>query len=158
LGNFKGGSAAVFRRFLMPGMAITMACGLASCAPGGPTTGPTFTEKQSSVAPPAGGYGRIYIYRAAMGPGLLPMVKVNDEIVGEARTNGYLYLDRPPGNYKISASTKTQDDLYLPLEAGQIRFVQLVPQFGVLAWHIRAELVQDAKGSNDIVSLHYTGR
>lgn len=148
----------MFPRISKFSVAIMMVCGLASCAPGGPTTGPTYTEKQSSVVPPAGGYGRIYIYRAAMGPGLLPMVKVNDEIVGEARTNGYLYLDRPPGNYKISASTKIQDDLYLPLEAGQIRFVQLVPQFGVLAWHIRAELVENAKGRNDIVSLHYTGR
>jgi hypothetical protein len=138
--------------------AILMVCGLAGCAPGGPTSGPTFTEMQLPMSAPAAGLGRIYIYRAAQAPGLLPSVKINDKTAAEARTNGFFYVDRPPGTYKITASTELEDELNLPLEVGQIRFVQLVPQFGILAFHLRSELVADAKGRNDIVSLHYTGK
>jgi hypothetical protein len=137
---------------------ILLAGGLTACATGGATGGPTFTGMNLSSSTPPGGMARIYMYRASQGIGLQPPVRINDTIVGDALTNGFFYVDRRPGNYKISASAKVEDDLIVSLEPGQIKYVQFVPQFGVMAWHIRPELVTDTKGQHDIVSSYYTGK
>jgi hypothetical protein len=125
---------------------------LSSCA-----SGEKFTEVQKTIAAPAAGMGRIFIYRTAVvGTAIQPAVKINGEKVGNAVPNGFFYVDRPAGNYEISTSTEVKRTLSLTLEPNQTRYVKLNIGFGFLAGHVWPELVDNATGEKDIASLRYT--
>jgi hypothetical protein len=73
---------------------------------------------------------------------------------GRRCENGCLHADSPPGRHKTGASPKPAEDF----DAGQMRFVRMVSQFGVIAWHFRSELVDDMKGRRNIAMPYYTGK
>lgn len=48
--------------------------------------------------------GRIYVYRtAAFGAAVQPKVRLNEEVIGKAVPKGFFYVDRPIGEYTLSA-------------------------------------------------------
>lgn len=134
--------------------AAALALALSACA-----TGATFSDMQSKIPPLGADNGRIYIYRTALiGAAIQPSVKVNGETVGDAVPDGFLYVDRPAGDYKISTSTEVERDLSLSLAPGQTRYVRLAMSMGFFAGHVSPELVDDAEGQRDISALHYAGK
>lgn len=137
---------------------LVLVCGVAlalsACA-----SGPSFMEMQSKIPPLAPGQGRIFIYRTALlGAAIQPSVTVNGEAVGHAVPGGFFYVDRAPGDYKISASTEVERDLSLQLAAGQTRYVRLAMSMGFVAGHVSPELVEDAEGQKDVSGLNYAGK
>ena len=127
---------------------------LAGCA----TSGPTYKQMQATLAPPAAGQGRIFIYRTiVLGAAVQPQVKLNNAAVGSAVPLGFIYLDRPAGNYTISTETEVNRTLSLTLAAGQVRYVRLNISMGFFVGHVWPELVSDTEGQSDIADCHLVG-
>ena len=134
--------------------AIFLAFFLAGCA-----TGPKFSEISSSIKEPAADKGRIYIYRTAvLGAAVQPEVKLNGEVVGKAVPNGFFYVDRGPGDYKITTSTEVDRHLSLTLDKDQTRYVRLNISMGFFVGHVYPELVENSVGKQEIQQCSYTGR
>jgi hypothetical protein len=131
-----------------------MAIWLAGCA-----SGPRYNEINGQFAPLAAGSGRIFIYRTtAFGAAIQPSVKINDEVVGNAKPKGFFYVDRIAGDYRVSTSTEVERDLSLTLEDGQTRYVRLGISLGFFVGHVYPELVDNQRGEKDISELHYIGK
>jgi hypothetical protein len=124
---------------------------LAGCA----TSGKTFSETSATFSAPAPGNGRIYLYRTAIfGAAIQPSVTVNDVVVGSAVARGFFYVDRPAGDYRISASTEVTRTLSLSLAQGQVRYVRLAMGLGFFVGHVIPELVEDSEAIPQIGSCH----
>jgi len=142
-------------KFILKNLAvILLSVYLAGCA-----TGPKFSEISASFATVSPDKGRIYIYRnSALGAAIQPEVRVNDEITGKAVANGFYYIDRAPGNYKIKTSTEVERQLSLVLEKGQTRYVRLNVSMGFFVGHVYPELVENSIGEKEIQQCSYTGK
>jgi hypothetical protein len=124
---------------------------LAGCA----TSGATYTELQAKLAPPPADEGRIFIYRTIiLGAAVQPSVKVNGVVVGSAVPHGFMYVDRPAGDYIISTETEVNRTLSLTLAPGQVRYVRLNIGMGFFVGHVWPELVSDQEGIGDIGECH----
>ena len=87
---------------------------IALLANGCATTGPTYSEMQSTMARQNAEIGRIFIYRpSAAGAAVQPAVYLKDEEVGKSVPYGFFYIDRAPGNYEIKTSTEVKRTLSL---------------------------------------------
>lgn len=127
---------------------------LAACA-----GGPKYSEMQNTIPNLPANNGRIYIYRTAVaGFAVQPDVKINGDVVGSAKPDGFFYVDYPPGNYTITTSTEVSRSLTLTLDSGQTRYVKLDISMGFFVGHVYPELVDDATGEKDIASLHYAAK
>ena len=101
---------------------------------------------------------RVYLYRTAiLGAAVTPEIKVNGEVVGKAIARGFVYVDRPPGNYEIMTSTEVDRKLSLTLEKGQTRYVRLNISMGFFVGHVYPELVEPQIGREEIQGTSYTG-
>src|SRR5213593_2006168 len=127
---------------------------LSACA----TSGPKFAEMASSIGAPKPDVGRIYFYRTALlGAAVQPDVRLNGEVVGKAVPNGFFYADRPAGNYQVATETEVERKLTFTLEPGQTRYVRLNIAMGFFVGHVYGELVDEAKGREEIADMRYTG-
>lgn len=125
---------------------------------GGCATGPKFSEVLPSLGTAAPDNGRIYIYRTALlGAAIQPEVRLNGEVVGAAVPNGFFYVDREPGDYKITTSTEVDRHLSLVLEKGQTRYVRLNVSMGFFVGHVYPELVEAGVGAKEIQQCSYIG-
>ena len=124
----------------------------------GCATGPKFSEVAITMDEPIPEQGRIYIYRTAvLGAAVQPEVRLNGETVGKAVPNGFFYVDRDPGHYKVSTSTEVERHLSFTLDKGQTRYVRLNISFGFFVGHVYPELVEDKVGEAEIQECSYTG-
>lgn len=138
-----------FKGLLVPVFALL----LTACA-----SGPKYAEVASGFEALDPAEGRIYIYRpSSFGAAVRPNVKLNGEVVGEAISHGFFFVDRPPGEYTIVTSTEVDRSLSLTLEAGQTRYVRLGISFGFVVGHVYPELVDSLVGEEEIKELSYTG-
>jgi Protein of unknown function (DUF2846) len=143
--------AAALPRLLLVWMTLAV---LAGCA----TSGATYTELQAKLAPPPAGEGRVFIYRTTvLGAAVQPSVMLNGTVVGHAVPRGFIYLDRPAGNYTISTETEVTRTLSLTLVSGQVRYVRLNIGMGFFVGHVWPELVSDQEGISDIGECHLVG-
>ena len=119
---------------------------LAVLAVGACASGAKFSEASPSFTPVGGDAGRIFFYRpSSMGAAITPDVHLNGEVVGQAVADGYFFVNRPPGEYKVMTSTEVERSLSFVLDRGQTRYVKLAVSMGFFAGHITPELVdQDA--------------
>lgn len=123
------------------------------------TTGPKFSEMQSSFPEIKPDTGRIYIYRTAvLGAALQPKVFINGEEVGKAVPRGFFYVDRAPGNYEIKTSTEVKRTLSLTLDKGQKRYVRLNVSMGFFIGHVYPELIENEVGESEIQNCRYIGK
>ena len=124
---------------------------LSGCA-----TGAKYTEVVSTLPPLAPSQGRIYFYRpSAFGTAVQPDINLNSQKVGTAKPHGFYFVDRPPGNYEVTAATETEKKLTFTLEPGQERFVRLRIAMGVLVGRIIPELVDKAQAEKELSSLSF---
>lgn len=128
---------------------------LCGCA----TSGQKFSAMKASLPPIATDSGRIFLYRAtAFGAAVQPKVKLDGQEIGKAVPMGFFYVDRPAGNYKISASTEVKRELSLTLDKCQERYVKLNVSWGFFVGHIYPELVENTAGEKEIANCHYIGK
>jgi hypothetical protein len=136
-------------------LVVIVSFALFSCA----TSGPKFSEMQSSFPELTIGKGRIYLYRVVvMGAAVQPKVYINGEEVGKAVPKGFFYVDREPGNYEIATSTEVKRKLSLTLDENQIRYVRLNISFGFFVGHVFPELVENEVGESEIQNCRYIGK
>ncbi|MDH5277240.1 MAG: DUF2846 domain-containing protein [Gammaproteobacteria bacterium] len=110
---------------------------LGACA-----SGAKFSDTAPSLQPVSADTGRIFFYRpSSMGAAIQPKVHLNDEVVGEAIAQGYFFVDRPPGEYKVTTSTEVERSLSFVLEANQTRYVRLSMSMGFVAGHVTPKLI-----------------
>ncbi len=86
-----------------------------------------------------------------------PKVQLNGEPVGKAVPKGFFYIDRPAGNYTISASTEAERSLSLNLAAGEEKYVRLEMKMGVFAGHVKPVLVDTSEGMEELKKTKYIG-
>ena len=118
---------------------------LAGCA-----SGPAFNP--NSVQPVQSDEGRLYFYRSsAAGTAVQPDVKIDGAVVGKAVPKGYFIVERPPGQYVVSASTEAKRSLTINLEAGEEKYIRLEVKMGLFAGHIKPVLVDQMTGRREIL-------
>jgi Protein of unknown function (DUF2846) len=123
---------------------------------GGCATGPKYSAVASSFPALAPSKGRIYFYRpSALGAAVQPDIKLNGVKVGTAKPSGFYFVDREPGNYEVSAATETEKKLTFVLEPGQIRYVRLRMQMGILVGRVIPELVDGQEAVRELEGLSY---
>jgi hypothetical protein len=124
----------------------------------GCASGQKYTEIASNISNLTPDTGRIYIYRTiVIAPLIRPDIKINGEVIGSAVPNGFVYVDRKPGNYEIMTSTEVDRKLSLTLDKGQTRFVRLDLSPGFFVGHIYPVLVENEEGQKGIADCKYTG-
>ena len=124
----------------------------------GCASGPQFSAIKDTIPPVPADAGRIYIYRTAIvGAAVQPDVKVNGQVVGTAKPQGFIYIDRPAGSYKIETSTEVTRTLSLVVEKGQTRYVRLNISLGFMVGHVYPELVDEATGLKDLNECKFVG-
>jgi len=124
----------------------------------GCASGPKYSEISPSISEVTPDKGRIYIYRTALlGAAIQPEVKLNGEVVGKAVPNGFFYVDRKPGDYKITTSTEVDRHLSLLLDKGETRYVRLNIGMGFFVGHVYPELVEKDVGEKEIQKCSYSG-
>jgi len=121
-------------------------------------SGPGFNEVNPSMVSAQPENGRIFFYRpSAAGAAIQPDVMLNDERVGTAQSWGFFYVDRPPGDYKVSTSTEVERTVSFILEKGQTRFIRLSISMGFFVGHVYGELVEESVGLPEIKECNYIG-
>jgi len=121
-------------------------------------SGPEYATAAKSIPPLSPDNARIYIYRTTvLGAVLKPTITINDKEVGSSTAQGFLYVDEPPGEYKISTSTEVTRTLSLTLDKGQTRYVRCGVSMGFFVGHVYPELVENSVGEQEITSCKYTG-
>ena len=122
------------------------------------TSGPKFSELAPTISNMSDDTGRIYIYRpSSLGAAIRPDVRLNGEVVGEAISWGFFYVDKKPGNYEILTITEVNRKLSLILNKRQTRYVRLNVSWGFWVWHVYPELVENEVGEKEIQDCRHTG-
>jgi hypothetical protein len=140
-----------------------LACLVAICVVlplgGAYASGPLYSEHHASEPAVSPDVGRIYFYRESSLFGLMveAAIKIDGVKVGESSSGEYFYVDRPPGTYAISATTEKEEDLSVPLAAGQTVYVRTHPSMGLFAGHIIPEIVTEDRGLSEIKDTHFAG-
>lgn len=124
----------------------------------GCASGPAYEQYAEQIKPSQNGDGRLYIYRTTiLGAAIQPDVKVNDEVVGSATPQGFFYVDRPAGQYVVSASTEAKRSLTLNIDSGDEKYIRLEMKMGLLAGHVKPVLVERAVGQEEIKKTKFIG-
>jgi hypothetical protein len=102
--------------------------------------------------------GRIYFYRTyMMGAAVQPSIYLNGEAVGKAVPGGFWYVDRPSGNYEVSATTEMENKLTFTLERAQTRYVRLDMSIGLFVGHVVPKLIDEKDGAEEIQKTKFAG-
>ena len=118
----------------------------ASCA-----SGPSYSEVSKTLPPVANGKERVFIYRAtSFGAAIKPAVKIDGQVVGKSRGQGFIYSDQKPGTHDISIRTEYNHKNTIQVKPGQPTFVRCHVTPGLLAAHVLPNQVDAATGEEEI--------
>lgn len=122
--NPGGGLAMKFIRLLI----IIFASGLIGCA-----HNMTFSQFQEETPGLKPGHGRIYFYRLSASKYLKSAdIYLNRDKVGSTRPWGFVYVDRPPGDYRVwGVPTKRRNTIHIDLIEGQTVYVRFDDRLGL---------------------------
>lgn len=127
-----------------------LAVALGGCA----TSGPRFHEVQASMPALPADQGRIVLYRStSFGAVIQPSIKLNGTVVGGSTPYGFYFVDRPAGDYTVSATTESEQKVSFTLSAGEERFVRLQPAFGFVVGRMVPVLVDRNEALSEIKDL-----
>lgn len=126
----------------------------AACA-----TGESYQATSERFVPVPAGQGRVFFYRpSVVASALQPAIRMNDTVVGKSTSKGFLFVDRPPGEYTIVTSTLLDHYLSVTLAAGETKYVKLKSSVGVYAGHIIPQLADSGTAQRDIAKMKYIGK
>lgn len=139
---------------------IVAAAGAVLLVAGCAATGAKHEEMASSIPSIKPGEGRIYFYRQSsmVGAALSPDVRLNKDVVGEARNGGFFYVDRPAGTFVASSATETEKTVSFSLASGETKYIRMSPSMGIIAGRMNLEVVPTAQGRTELASLSYVGK
>jgi hypothetical protein len=141
------------RRSISISAAVFLGLVLSACA-----SGPKFTELKPDMTARNSDMGRIFFYRStALGALLNPDVFLNNERVGEAKAQGFFFVDRPAGSYTASTQTEVERTVSFTLDKGQTRFIRFNVSIGFLVGHVYGEVMEEADAMQEIVDCKYIG-
>ncbi|RYZ04307.1 MAG: hypothetical protein EON61_15000 [Alphaproteobacteria bacterium] len=138
------------RAFAIAALALV---GASACA-----SGPSYADYQSSVPALKSAEGRLWFYRLGLlGGGIQPDIKVNGEVVGKSVSDGFFFVDRPPGHYTISNSTEAERTLALTLAPNEQKYVRMEAQIGMLVYTIKLVPVEREVALAEIAKTKFSG-
>ena len=141
------------KRLISISAVVLLVMVLAACA-----SGPRFTELKPDMTTLNPDMGRIFFYRPSfLGAAIYPDVMLNGERVGEAKAQGFFFVDRPAGEYVAVTSTEVERKVSFTLDKGQTRFIRFKISMGFFAGHVYGEIVDEAEAKGEIVDCKYTG-
>jgi hypothetical protein len=121
-------------------------------------TGTKFADLQPRTTPEIAEVGRIFFYRpSSLGAALRPSVKLNGEDVGQAISQGFFYVDRPPGQYEVVTETEVKRKVSFVLDKGQTRYIRFSASLGFFVGHVYGQLVEPDIALGEIKKCKYTG-
>jgi hypothetical protein len=130
------------------------------------TTGPGYNAVKDTFPALAANTGRIFIYRDAIfNPSKMPAVLLNGEQVGLSKAQGFFYVDRPAGEYKVEVSGESSPAASFTLSSGQTLYVRIGlhsnfgmdPNTGMVNNHQYPEVVDDTTARRELAFCKYTG-
>lgn len=139
----------IFRLFV-----IAAAIFLTGCA----AKGPRYTEVEASFPTLRSGHGRLVVYRSGgLGQAVQPDIKLNGEVVGSSKPEGFFFVDRTAGRYTVSARTEVEATLDVELAEGGTTYVQTSITVGLLVGHPRLTLRNESTARQHLPGLAYIG-
>jgi hypothetical protein len=89
-----------------------------------PDLASTDLDNQSKQFQAKANVATVYIYRSELNNGYIPIpIEINGKIVGNTKSQTYLYQELPPGKYKVVAQADNVSTLDMELEAGKVYYV-----------------------------------
>ncbi|MCW5654007.1 DUF2846 domain-containing protein [Hydrogenophaga sp.] len=135
----------------LPWVALVM---LSGCA----ATGPRFAEVQGGFPDLRPGYGRLLVYRTGIvGAAVQPDVRLNGEVVGKSLPDGFFFVDRAAGRYRVSMRTEVETALDVELSDGATVYVQSGITLGLFVGQPRLTLETAGSALPQLGGLAYTG-
>ena len=117
----------------------------------GCASGPSYRQYADTIPPVLEGQSRIYLYRTTtLGTAVQPQILVNDLAVGKAKPKGFFYVDLPPGDHVISASTEAERSLNINLDPNEVAYIRLEMKMGAFVGHVKPVLVDTTVGKSEI--------
>ena len=124
----------------------------------GCATGPRYDSVKDTFPPLTADAGRIFIYRDAIyNPKKTPDILLNGEAIGKSEAAGFLYIDRPAGEYKIEIAGESSPPAIFTLSRGQTLYVRIGLHSNLVINRQYPEVVDDATGQREIVACKYVG-
>lgn len=124
--------------------------------------GPTFRDMNLGLVSDQPEYGRIFFYRpSSFETPIQPEVILNKERVGVARPWEFFYVDRPPGDYKVTITSEVEFErvVSFSLKQGQTRFIRFSSDSGFIEGQVFGELVEESVGLKEIQDcLYFRGK
>jgi hypothetical protein len=126
---------------------------LSGCA-----SGVKFADMNPELSSADPNEGRIFIYRkTTLGAAVKPKIRLNEEVVGVSTARGFIFVDRPAGDYVVATSTEVKRNLSFVLEPSQTRYVRQKVNMGFFVGHVYSELVEEEEALKDLESCKYIG-
>lgn len=124
---------------------------LCSCAAGVP-----YTQLNPSVTPEAPDTGRVFFYRPSfVGAAVQPEIVMNGKTVGKAISEGFFFLDCPPGEYEVATTTEVTRKISFVLDKGQTRYIRFNINMGFFVGHVYGELIDAEEAMPEIQKCKY---
>ena len=124
----------------------------------GCASGPTYQQQNHTLSEVDTDKARMYFYRTAvMGGVVQPEVRLDGHIIGFAQPKGYFYVDKPPGEYRISVKTEKEFSITVNLKAGEVKYFSLEPRLGAFVGNIEPVPVEVSEGEEEIKGTNYIG-
>ncbi|GAB3771405.1 hypothetical protein GCM10028796_40090 [Ramlibacter monticola] len=139
---------------------LKLACAAAAAVlVSGCATGPKHDEIASSIPSLKAGQSRIYFFRSStFGAAVQPDIRLNGEVVGQSKPNGFFFVDRPAGNFLASASTETEKTLSFVTQPGETKYIRSFVSFGLMVGRVNLEPETPEKAKADLATLSFTGK
>jgi biopolymer transport protein ExbD len=147
---------------LLPFLAtVVLALFFAGCATGpilpGWTSGSSYNSVKDTFSPIAADAGRIFIYRDAIyGPSKTPAVLLNGEQAGLSKAQGFFYVDRPGGEYKVEVAGEKGSPASFTLSPGQTVYVRINVHTNLTLIILYPEVVDASIAQRELTRCKYT--
>lgn len=124
----------------------------------GCATGPEYKEIQSDIAAIEAGKGRIYFYRPQMSFLYVGSVTLNGEEVRVPAAGGFVYVDKPPGEYEVVIDAASTEAATFEFEAGEEIFIRItVDAGGLFLYTISPQFTDRDTAIREMQELNYPG-
>jgi hypothetical protein len=122
----------------------------------GCASGPKFSAVRNQAPALRSGESRIFVYRtSSLGGAVQPDVRIDEKVASRAVPGKVTFVDIKPGKHSIACTTEKTNSLDFDIAAGETKYIELVPYFGILIGHIDPQLVPENKAEEEIKDLRY---
>jgi biopolymer transport protein ExbD len=121
------------------------------------TSGPSYNSVKDTFPLIAANAGRIFIYRDAIyGPSKTPAVLLNGGPVGLSKAQGFFYVDRPAGEYKVEVAGEKSSPVSFTLSPGQTVCVRINVHTNLSSVILYPEVVDASIAQRELIRCKYT--